>query len=50
MGEVVEKCPLGLYITQTPCTINAIRRIFVARPLTHISLRTKGLGGSYNDD
>jgi hypothetical protein len=31
MGEVMEKCPLGLYITQTPCTINAVRRIFAAR-------------------
>jgi hypothetical protein len=32
----MEKSPLGLYITQTGCTINAVRRVFAVRIPGHI--------------
>jgi hypothetical protein len=50
MGEVMEKCPPGLYITQTPCTINAVRRIFSAGIPDAYFIADEGLGKPYSDD
>jgi hypothetical protein len=46
----MEKCPPGLYITQAPCTINAVRRVFPAGiPETYFNA-DEGLGEPYSDD